>query len=329
MGKSRNASSVIFGVEYQIDAAICLFLRDIEKIDKIKVEGIFEDIEEFLEDNSIIYCQVKSVYDPNKTNGSTNKLKKAIESLSECPIKDNDSLLYCSNQIDPLIKDSPLFSGNNVLIYKFNELDTLSQDLIKKYFKQLSSRKYESLSVIKIPYNVSSDVETKKHFIIEEAKKFMIKIKIDTAYSSGLVSIWHDFFGNSATGKGTNFCVTKKEFIWVIIAHLLNQRINKIDIDDESLIEEVERKYESLIRSKINNFEITTKIIGLYKEQQNLSLRSDINSFIKYNLDELSLLIYGVKLIDEIEELALNSIVVSILKIRTNIDRIKKGAKLC
>lgn len=329
MGKDRNACSVIFGIEYQIDAAICLFLRDIHKIEKIKVEGKFEDIEEFLNNDSIIYCQVKSVYDPKNTNVSSSKLKKAIESLSECPIDINDGLLYCSNQVDPLIKKSPLYSGNDILIYKFNDLDTPSQDLIKKYFNKIPSKNYESLSVIKIPYNVSSDIDTKRHFIIEEAKKFLLKANTDTAFSSELVTTWHDYFNNSATGKGIKFYITKKEFTWIVIAKLMNQRIFNINVDDESLIEEVESKYESLIRNKINSFEITAKIIGLYKEQLKLGLWSNIQSYIKYNIDTLSLLIYGHISIDEIEEFALIAIVNSILKLRTKIDRIKKVANIC
>lgn len=328
MSKSRNAGSVIFGFDYQVDAAICLFLRDIEKIKKIKVEGKFEDIEEFIDDDSVIYCQVKSVHNPQKYNALTKKLKDAIESLSDCPIINNDSLRYCSNQIDPLINSSPLFSANDVLIYHYSDLDIDSKNRIKKYFKN-SSSKYEKMSVIKIPYNVSKDINTKRHFIIEEAKKFLINIKEDTAHSSELVSTWHDYFRNSATSSDSKFFISKKEFVWIIIGHLLNQRINKIDINDESLIEDVERQYEDLIIYKVNNFEIATKIIGLYIEQFHTGRWTDINSFVNFNLNELSVLIYGDDSIDQIMKIALNAIVNSIIKMRTRIDRIKKGAKLC
>ena len=75
MGTNRNAGAVIFGFDYQIDAAICLFVRNIKLIEKIKVEGKYEDIEQILSDGSIIYCQVKSVIDATKDSKQVKKQK--------------------------------------------------------------------------------------------------------------------------------------------------------------------------------------------------------------------------------------------------------------
>ena len=48
--KNRNASASAFGWDFQVNAAILLMLENIEKAEKIRVEGKDEDIEITLND---------------------------------------------------------------------------------------------------------------------------------------------------------------------------------------------------------------------------------------------------------------------------------------
>lgn len=42
---SRRADQVMFGFEFQVNAAIILMLRNIKSLDTIRIEGNYEDIE--------------------------------------------------------------------------------------------------------------------------------------------------------------------------------------------------------------------------------------------------------------------------------------------
>ena len=77
MAKSSNASSSYFGVDFQRNAAIVLLLKNIEEVSKIKIEGQKEDIEITLNNEKIIYSQVKSVEKQEDTSHVIQKLEDA------------------------------------------------------------------------------------------------------------------------------------------------------------------------------------------------------------------------------------------------------------
>lgn len=45
MSKSRRANAVIFGFDFQVNAAIVLMLENIEDLKSLRLEGNYEDIE--------------------------------------------------------------------------------------------------------------------------------------------------------------------------------------------------------------------------------------------------------------------------------------------
>ena len=45
MARSRRADAVVFGFDFQVNAAIVLLLENIEDVEKICLEGNYEDIE--------------------------------------------------------------------------------------------------------------------------------------------------------------------------------------------------------------------------------------------------------------------------------------------
>ena len=328
--KSGNAGAVIFGFQFQIDAAICLFIRNIKNISIMKVEGRFQDVEFYLNNNSIIYCQVKSIHNPKTTKKNHNKLIEAIKSLVKCKLNHGDVLMFCSNQFEPLISDDLIFNNDSILEYSYSDLNNNSRELIKRYFNKHLSSNYNKLSIVKIPYRISSNIDTKRVFIIDEVKKFLQKINEGDWRASSLVSLWHDTLENSATSTEGKFYVSKSEFVWIIIAHLLDQKTSEIIdyIDDESLLEDIERKYKSLIHNKINNFEASNYIIGLYKEQFHSGKCSNIEMFIENNHDDLCKAIYLDDDVGYVENITLFAIVKIILRTRTRIERIKEEANI-
>ena len=53
---SRRADQVMFGFEFQVNAAIILMLRNIKSLDTIRIEGNYEDIELQLTDGEKRVC---------------------------------------------------------------------------------------------------------------------------------------------------------------------------------------------------------------------------------------------------------------------------------
>lgn len=327
--KSRNASAVIFGFDYQIDASICLFVRNIEKVEEIKVEGKYEDIEQVLNDGSIIYCQVKSVVDPINTTENTKrgKLKKALESLAECPINTNDKLLYCSNQKDILISDSSLFSNNSILEYKYQYLDDASKKIINKYFKN-RIEKCNSLSIIKIPYNISEDERTRKAFIYETMKDLLISLSEDPSFCYSICDTWHDYLKNSAYAENP---LTKKELVWMLVITLLNTKLDYDDlVDDERILDDVKEKYGDLVLNKLLNFETYNKLQFIYEtaKQKDDKKKIRINDVFCENSKEILLTIYCKEECSDIEMATALVIFSSMIKLNSRVKKIKEVCKI-
>lgn len=82
--KSRRANAVLFGFDFQRNAAIILMLENIKELKSIRLESKNEDIELKLANNQKILAQAKAVekssYDFSHVREN---LKKALTSLSE------------------------------------------------------------------------------------------------------------------------------------------------------------------------------------------------------------------------------------------------------
>ena len=84
---SRRANSVIFGFDFQENAAIVLMVENMAEMDSVKIEGE-EDIEIRLNDGSTILAQAKSVVKASTDFSNVRtKAKAAMTSLSEAAEK--------------------------------------------------------------------------------------------------------------------------------------------------------------------------------------------------------------------------------------------------
>ena len=217
-----------------------------------------------------------------------------------------------------------MFSANTILEYRYGELDEESKNQISKYYQ---GEYKEKMIIIKVPYNVSRNLATKRHFIMEKLKEFLVKINVDTGYSVAIFDKWHMYLENSATSSEKSFFLTKEELVWVIINELLNFKIKNEDFEDEddSLIEVVQKRCCQLIGDSIfYDFEIVNKVISMFKEYTKKKLKN----FIEENFDQLCEIIFpklDVKSINEIDSLCVKIIVRIILKNRTLINDVKKG----
>lgn len=62
MAKSRRANAVVFGFDFQVNAAIVLMIENIEDLKSLRLEGNYEDIEIELENNQCMQSADKSKY---------------------------------------------------------------------------------------------------------------------------------------------------------------------------------------------------------------------------------------------------------------------------
>lgn len=82
--RDRRAHSVLFGFDFQVNAAIVLMLENIKELNSLRLEGNEEDIELTLEGNRKILVQAKSVENASSDFSNVRaNLKKALMTLSE------------------------------------------------------------------------------------------------------------------------------------------------------------------------------------------------------------------------------------------------------
>ena len=58
--RSRKADAIVFGFDFQINAAIVLMLEHIKELYSLRLEGNDEDIELTLQDHTKIFAQAKA-----------------------------------------------------------------------------------------------------------------------------------------------------------------------------------------------------------------------------------------------------------------------------
>lgn len=107
MARSRRANAVVFGFDFQVNAAIVIMLENIEDLQSLRLEGNFEDIEIELNNHQYILAQAKAVEKSSSDFQNVRKnLKKALISLSEGSQKVNaQQLILITNSPNPLNED--------------------------------------------------------------------------------------------------------------------------------------------------------------------------------------------------------------------------------
>ena len=97
--KNRRANAVLFGFDFQRNAAIVLMLENIKELRSVRLEGNEEDIELTLENGRKILAQAKAVEKSSSDFSHVREnLKKALISLSEGSQKtDTQQLIFITN----------------------------------------------------------------------------------------------------------------------------------------------------------------------------------------------------------------------------------------
>lgn len=282
---NRNASFSVFGWEFQTNAAIVLFIRNIEDAASVRVKGSHEDIEITLDDGKVIYAQAKARSGNKPGKGSTGRLAGALETLAD-DIKQDDyrSLIYVTNDDYPFGKShdvSDLHGGGTL---SFSELPDEVQSLIREKGSAygIAEDAFQAMSVCVIGF-YGDDRDTRHKHIRAAIQDMLARLNLNRrgdVNDGSLRDQWGMMMRENAGAQDTDITISKEEFIWPIIVMLC-----KVDTDDKSFedydeedVQDIVREYESTINYHTQKFEFVTKVSTDFDEYlaSNAGKRSEL-----------------------------------------------------
>ncbi|MCY7008599.1 hypothetical protein OCK72_08100 [Fusobacterium simiae] len=330
MTKNRRADSVIFGFDFQVNAAIVLMLENIKDLESLKLEGDYEDIELKLKNNKYILAQAKAVKQSSKDFKNVRKnLEKALLTLSEGAQKvATVQLILITNSPNPLNERvlSNMFYGHAHRTY--DTLPDSSKKLIDKYLNKIKKPLDTNKFMIQVlPFETDDDKERYK-VIRQVIDDFIGDLDLNNiGINKKLLTIWqNEVFKN---GSKKVIKLKKSDIVWSIISLIVD--VGKIDDKfaehfDSSLYEEIINKYKEIIDSCCERCETFIKILHDYqlfktdKKEKDKCLDFVMTRWTDYKLE------FKLEHADEnVEEGLIQIILYNIIKNRIAIDRIKKG----
>lgn len=266
MGKA--ATSVLFGFDFQVNAAIFIMLKNIKEMKSIRLEGE-EDIDIELSDDSKILAQAKAVEKPyDDFSNVTTKLKEALASLSDTQKNHPNirNLIYITNTPKPFgerVKSRNFESGVPTVL----DYDELPGDLQKKVTRILKDNNLtldtSKLTIQTLPFYSKRDEERYK-FVYDEIKRFIYRIQRCKVPEDELHRIWVSEIFKNGTKREKELKLTKEDIIWPIVVMVIkNDDYSdfEIDVANEDVIAEM---YAKTIRNCTERFEFVTKVTSSY-----------------------------------------------------------------
>ena len=214
---NRNATSVVFGWDFQVNAAIVIMLENIKELTSIRLEEKNEDIEIDLNDGSCILAQAKSVVRSSEDfTHVLDNLKKSLKSLSEA-YRDRKSvkkLIYITNSPNPLsvTKEQFIFAGFPTR-RKYESLPEKSRKQIDKILKNIEiPLDTSNLTIQTLPFETDDDNEKYK-FVLEAIREFISQFNSNNKISKvNLHQVWTNDIFKSGSKKDTSLNLSKKRF---------------------------------------------------------------------------------------------------------------------
>lgn len=335
MTKDRRANAVLFGFDFQVNAAIVLMLENIKELKSLRLESDNEDIDIELYSGDHILAQAKAIVNSSTdfTNVRSN-LKKALESLSEGSKKvETEELILITNSPNPLNEDASrsIFWGPSRR--GFSTLPESSQKIITGYLSQIDQPLDTNQLVIQvIPFETDDDAERYKA-VSKAIDDFVGDLKLDIpGIGKQLHRVWCGEVFKNGSKKNANITLSKKSLIWPII--VIATDIDRIDHDfverfDSVQYDEIVRRFREIIDSCCERVEFFTKILFDFNAYKNSGKPSEktINFVEECWSNYLSE--FEGDGIDSATAEALSKVVVyNVIRRRYDIDKIKKGVSL-
>lgn len=329
----RAATPVLFGFDFQANAAIVLMLENIREMANIRLEGA-EDIEITLNDGSHIFAQAKSVVNSSSDfrNVLTN-LKKSITSLSEAYHNTSNSvreLIYITNSPNPFKEEQPnaIFWGPSQRNYRSlpNKLQKKISEILNGLDNPLDINKFK---IQILPFE--TDIERERYkAVIAEIGDFISLLGNVNIERSLIHGIWAKDLFRSGTYKDKSINLKKKELIWPIIVLVTNNDdYDEYDIDS-SETEELLTSYRDIINICSEKYEFITRVLNAYNSFKAEDNRTKLDKFIKSEYHYYKYLFDGtnINLSEDLQDKLLQIILRNIILQRIKINKIKEKVNL-
>ena len=330
---NRAATSVLFGFDFQANAAIVLMLENIREMTYIRLEGS-EDIEIILNDGSHILAQAKSVIKSSSDfRNVIANLKKSIESLSEAYHNAPNTvrkLIYVTNSPNPFKEKhfNTIFLGPSQR--KYSSLPDNLQGKVSEILNELKNPLDTNKFKIQIlPFETDIDKERYK-FVITEIGDFISSLGNVSVERNQIHGIWTKELFRSGTRKDKSINLKKKDLIWPIIVLITNNDdYDEYDIDD-SEADELLLAYKDIISTCSEKYEFVTRVLYAYNSYNVTSKKTKLENFLnsesrhfKYIVDDSD-----INLSEDLKDTLLHIILRNIISKRIRINHIKDTVNL-
>ena len=323
MGK-RSADSVMFGFDFQVNAAIVLMLEDIKGLRSIRLEGNYEDIELSYDNEEHVLAQAKSITDPiNDFSNVHSNLKKALKTLSEGKEKGKvRRLIFITNSRNPFKEKINIGSFEGESKRPYSSLSKKAQDLVDNYLKDIENPLDKDKFLVHI-----------LPFVKNKIDEFLSDLNLSSSgIGKKVMKVWQTDIFNNGTKKNKKIELTKSKIIWPIIyivTDIKRYEDNILEIIDESIYDDVLHRYDDLIETYTERISFFIKVIYDYSDFKSEKNRSEkLLDFIESNWENYK---SDFSLSDEdseLEKALIQVILYTILKNKLNIKRIKDGVNL-
>ena len=335
MEKDRRADAVLFGFDFQVNAAIVLMLENIKELQSLRLESNNEDIDIGLLSGNHILAQAKAIVNSSTDFGNVRKnLKNALESLSDGSKKvEAEKLILITNSPNPLNEDASRSIFWGPARRGFSTLPESSQKIILEYLSKIDQPLNTDQFVIQVvPFETDDEAERYK-VVMQAINDFVGELKLDIpGLGKQLHRVWCGEVFKNGTKKDASITLSKNELIWPII--VIATDIDRIDRDfveqfDSVQYDEVVRRFRELIDSCCERVEFFTKILYDYNAYKNAGAAKEktlnfVNDCWKNYVSDFE----GSDMDPDIVEALSKVVVYNIIRRRYDIDRIKKGVSL-
>lgn len=336
MARSRRADAVVFGFDFQVNSAIVLFLENIKEVEKLRLEGNYEDIELELSSGEMVLAQAKAVEKASADFVNVRKnMQKALMSLADGGEKVNArELIMITNSPNPFNDDDSrsVFYGH--AHRKYETLPPSAKKIVDEYLSKMDKElDTDKLKIQVLPFE--TDDETERYKVIMECiNDFVGNLNTNiSGIGQKLLETWHWQVFDNGGKKDATIKLSKKDIIWPILV-----KITEIQQCDDSFLEqfdlgvyeEVVNRYAEIINSHCEQCEFFIKILSDYNGFKTTKKESEkANEFIELRWKDY-VSEFNVEGIDEeIQEAITKIIIYNTIKRRFTIDKIKREVNLC
>ena len=246
MVKNRRANAVLFGFDFQRNAAIILMLERIKELRSVRLEGNEEDIELTLENGKKILAQAKAVEKSSSDFSHVREnLKKALISLSEGAQRvDAQELIFITNSPNPFNDEASRSVFGGLPTHRsFSSLPPSAQVTVQKYLGNIEHPlDSEKFTVQVFPFETDNEAERYKA-VTQAMNDFIGSLNVNVSYGLGkwLLQVWHDEIFINGAKKDASIQLRKKDIIWPILVYETD--INRCDAEMENRKRNIQMKF--------------------------------------------------------------------------------------